>query len=324
MKMRIPYPAILNERSLCEVACRTDFVSLVKGLVAVVRAMAPYGYGLRLAYSYSVMSRKIFEGNTFASWLSLSGCQVQNERELVILVKAMMDRGCVLENVGLTSDDDLYFQGIRIYGGDVSSVPGLAASYIWNLPSTALNIGIYCGCGKFDLEREYLHVDGTIHKDCVPVKVLSTVDAVKSSCDDLMSRLLSDIQNGVDLVSAVRTVMPKMSLSKGVVDSLKTISFRQFPVVSEFFRLNEVFNRCLAVGSKDFFNEYGALKSIAMSESDTKMAEHPYCRNFTWDDGTVHKCEPHVKVGNGCRIHFFPDFADEKLYVGYVGPHLEP
>lgn len=324
MKVRIPYPAILNELSFLKVANRTDFISLVKELVAVVRAMEPYGYGLRFAYSNSIMSREIFDGHTFASWLSLSGCMSRYERDLVILVKVMMDRGCVLENIDLTSDDDLFFDGVRIYGGGVSSVPGFAASYIWGLPSTVLNIGVYCRCDELDIEREYLHVDGTIHKDCVPMKVLSSVDAVKRSHDELMTRILADIQSGIELASVVRTIMPKLSFSKSVIETLKTISFHQFPVVPEFFRLHEVFDRCVAAGSSDFFNEYGALKSIAMSESDTKMSEHPHCRDFTWDDGTVRKCEPHVKVGNGCRIHFFPDFVNEKLYIGYVGPHLEP
>ncbi len=324
MIVRIPYPTILNEQSFVGAACRTDFVRLVKCMLGVQREMQRYGYGARFAYSKSVMFRKAFTVNQFKDWLSLSGCQSSHERELIRLVRGMLDKGCVLEEIGVTADDDIYFNGVRIYGGGVASVPGFVASYIWKLPSVALSTGIFCNCSDFNLDREFMHVDGTTHTERVPVKVLSDTTAVDHLRNDLMSRLVSDIQNGEDLISAIQEIMPRLSLSEVVSDFLPTISFKQFPVVREFVRMHEVFERCIVKGTNNYYVEYGALKSIAMSESDSKMAGHPNCRDFRWADGTVRKCEPHVKVGKGCRIHFLPDFSSKKLYIGYVGPHLEP
>ena len=324
MTVRIPYPTILNELSFVGVDTRAQFICLVKRMLGVQRAMQHYGYGCGFAYSRSVMLLTAFNGSAFSDWLSYADCRSSHERELIRLVSGMLDKGCVLEDIGIRTDDDIYFDRMRIYGGGTTSVPGFVASYIWQLPSIALCAGIFCGRSDFNLEREFLHVDGTIHKEPVCLKAFSDIEVVDQMRDELMSRLVDDIHNGSGLISAIREIMPYLSLSKGVADILPTISFKQFPIVREFLRLHEVFERCIAKRTSDFFGEYGSLKSIAMSESDSKMSEHPNCRDFRWEDGIVRKCEPHVKVGNGCRIHFLPAFSEEKLYIGYVGPHLDP
>lgn len=45
-------------------------------------------------------------------------------------------------------------------------------------------------------------------------------------------------------------------------------------------------------------------------------------RMFWLDDGRQVYCENHVKLPDGCRLHFYADASNKRIYVAYLGPHL--
>ncbi|MBW5414782.1 hypothetical protein [Pseudomonas sp. MAG002Y] len=45
-------------------------------------------------------------------------------------------------------------------------------------------------------------------------------------------------------------------------------------------------------------------------------------RLFWLDDGRQVYCENHVKLPHGYRMHFYPDTAEKRIFVVYLGPHL--
>jgi len=45
-------------------------------------------------------------------------------------------------------------------------------------------------------------------------------------------------------------------------------------------------------------------------------------RIFWLEDGRQAYCENHVKLPDGYRMHFYPDAAEKRIYVAYLGPHL--
>jgi len=45
-------------------------------------------------------------------------------------------------------------------------------------------------------------------------------------------------------------------------------------------------------------------------------------REFWLENGQKIYCENHVKLPDGYRLHFYPEPAEKRIYIAYLGPHL--
>ena len=78
---------------------------------------------------------------------------------------------------------------------------------------------------------------------------------------------------------------------------------------------------------KDYSHE--AIRSLGLkhpvSGESATVLNHPQLRSkreFWLPEGRKAVFEKHVKLGNGYRLHFFPDNSSQTIHVGYIGPHL--
>lgn len=325
MAVKVPFPVILNEVAFAPCASRRDFIGRLEELDELVLAFRAYGYGMRFAYSRTLLKKTCWAQVDFGKWLYGQKPVDPRERTLRQKLLAMIANGTSFEDLGLQYGYDFLWNGRLIYGGGTGCpVPAFLVSYDWGLPSAALAIGVFRGTVNFRLQKEELTADGQLVREIVGLLAFSEKRQLLDHSKGLEERVVQAVQSGVALLDVCKCLLPRISFSEDVCSSLPRISFSDFPVVRELMRLHAVFEKCLEQGTTDFYSAYGRLKSLAMRESDTRMAEWPHCRDFKWADGTIRKCEPHVKVGNHNRIHFSPGFDSGVLYVGYIGPHLNP
>ncbi len=149
--------------------------------------------------------------------------------------------------------------------------------------------------------------------------------------DDLIMRRNALLSTAKDIWLQRADLFPHITLlSNQIGTSLQSWSARQDILTKARDALNVLDLFCekwLAGDYVEYRHEY--LRDLGLAaevsgESDS-VIRNPKKKNermFWLDDGRQVYCENHAKLPDGYRLHFYPDAANKRIYVAYLGSHL--
>ncbi len=133
--------------------------------------------------------------------------------------------------------------------------------------------------------------------------------------DWIRQRLMSTVNEGKDLWDCSKQFFPKLVFCEIVaIQMLELPKSALTSIARGLFFLNYY-----DTWAKGF--ESNLLKCNASSESSQTLSQYANERTFMCPDGQSRVFSWHAKVGKW-RIYFFPDPANERFIIGYVGKHL--
>lgn len=177
---------------------------------------------------------------------------------------------------------------------------------------------------KIDLDTEDLVED--------QVKILNYYNYTVFS--ESLTRILAErdaqLSSGREVVSQAEKLYPFLILCGKSKQQLSNWSagmtiFKQ--VKRSLVELNSFSERWQS-GQFDFYSADNLRKSglpFKVSGESESVRNNPVLkkeRMFWLPLGVERYFGEHIKLTNGYRLHFYPNNADKKIYVGYIGPHL--
>lgn len=320
---QLPFPLLLNEESLNGFPSRRDFLAALQKLANVIGRMRYYGFALQVGCSRRMLERPCYEGVSFFRWLTDKGVSDAEERSLQAYFRNLIAKVPRFEEgyAGLVEEPsfDLYWSGRRLYMNPERTIPAFLVAISFKVPSVAFDAGIFHESCQFSLRREFARGDTLDSEDETSVAISKKSD-LEAFDRSFGLELQMSVLDGGHLLAHSGEFLPHVCFSQEAVRELPTADLRRYPVVSELITLQKRFVECEG-GESEFWSKYGRCRTYASDESETTHHHYPLSRRFTWPDGK-RDCWPHLKLGKKFRISFSLDFAQKKIYVGYVGPHL--
>lgn len=117
-------------------------------------------------------------------------------------------------------------------------------------------------------------------------------------------------------------LFPHLILCDQVENQLNNIG--ESPILKQIISRLKTFDNAVAKWEKGVFSYKIINKNYSLTispESDQTMAKYGDERCFKLPNGKKEKFILHIKTG-ALRFHFFPDNSEKKVYIGYIGPHL--
>lgn len=333
--IKIPYPQIINELSFQSAVSQSDFVLQMKTLYNLICEMANVGFGRMAAFSQSLYDRVCFDQTTFYQWLRLP-CKDAEEHQLKTALRSLFSKLPFLED-SISPDeqeDDLFFQGNQLYPVVTADgrriVPGLAASYIFSLPSISCQVAEYAENTNFELTVRSMDKNGNFEETSCRLISLSTKESVGLIIDGIRKKILKEIRTGADILALSRDgdFFPYLKFSETAESQLKSLSPATTNGFSWFcetlLKLNHAVHKLRSADETDLFDFLEpcsvARCESAVTQNDTKCR---IAHTFLWDDHKSRICFSHAKNKSlNLRIYFCYDNTDKTVYVGHIGGHL--
>jgi hypothetical protein len=149
------------------------------------------------------------------------------------------------------------------------------------------------------------------------------LDALQKEKDSLLLSVKELIQNASELY-------PHIVLCENMIQCLQKWSYPEvvFTQTKETLRVLDSFVAKWQTEEALFYSEktireFGLNHEVS-GESDT-VKNNPKLkkmRTFFLPDGRKQFFEQHAKLANGFRLYMYPDMAQKRIYIGYVGPHF--
>ena len=333
--INIPYPQIINELSFQFAASEPDFVRQMKTLYELICEMTQVGFGRMAAFSQSLYDRTCFDQTTFYQWLKVPG-RDEKERELKTAMRSLFSKLPFLEDSisPEEQEDDLFFQENQLYPAVTADgrrvVPGLAASYIFSLPSISCFVAEYAEKTNFELTVRSMDNDGNFEETFCRLISLSTKESVDLIIDGIRKKILKTIRTGADVVAWIKNgdVFPYLRFSKTAESQLQSLSPAAtngfFWFCETLLKLNHAVYKLRKSAGTDLFY---FLEPCNVARSETTQTQNDTkCRNahtFLWDDQKSRICFSHAKNKSlNLRIYFCYDNTDQIVYIGHIGGHL--
>lgn len=325
MQKILPLPSVLNEQSFCRFATKQEFVAAMKSLLAVLARLKEYGFSLQLSCSSAVFDQICYADMTFRSWLRLSDRTDNEEVGIRKFILSAITKVPRLED-GYSSfyetpEFDLFWNDEMIFINQERYLPAFLIGIVFNLPILSLPLAEFKDRVYHNLMLRELEGD-CLKERIVVAKSFSTIHQIESEDDSLKHFIENIVVDVSDFLKIRLEMFPDLVFSHEVENAIirHHVNFRSIPILGVLIRMQQAVRKMSEHGVC-FEDAYGRVSTLAMNESATVRQRIPETRCFTWDDGKRF-CFPHVKIGNGYRIHFLPDRAAGKVYIGYMGPHL--
>lgn len=295
------------------------------GLKCVMDHMHELGFGYAIAKSRGLFNKTCAYGMTFREWLFDKRGTTPEERTLKDFFRSVVAKTPTFEDapdefVG-ACDFDMFFGGRQIYPDSDGQIPAFLVSLKNALPSVALETGEFSGKRNFPVTIREMNELGELSSHEEQLAVASDADGVDSFRGGMTERIVGELTSGRAVIDAQRDLWPNMSFSQEALEQLETFDVKNGLLVGSLIRLYGAFTRCIKSRTRDLPGEYGSRKTIVMTESETVQNQFEETRTFRWSD-CKRLCLPHLRINLQYRIHFLPDFASGKLFIGYIGPHL--
>lgn len=308
----------LNELS-CEPAPpeRAIAQTHMSRFIQVVRELAKYGVKRSLRTLRTFMSQHLAPGYLVSQWLN-DGSVKADER---LFIKTIATKAPYLEDIleALSEEQKRVFK----FRFEERDSIGLGVAYLLDCPAAALGCNVKFHQDPAKIQIESLDENNQSEEQTVEVCCLTSVEQVAKRGAWLQAHISREnkINNGTDLWDKRDVVWPDLVFARTVQAQVKSFTgneqfFRQ--IIRHLDTLNEA---ATTWASGSFFPK--GVRWSNESESTMKRPDLLQLRQFTFPDGRVWTCSLHTKlIGPNLRIHFAAEKAAQKIYVGYIGPHL--
>ncbi|MFH0729484.1 MAG: hypothetical protein V2B19_24490 [Pseudomonadota bacterium] len=180
------------------------------------------------------------------------------------------------------------------------------------------------------VQVQTLDSEGEISTQNLDLMNFHSLGTLEQDLNALCEKRNELIRSGRDLYDMRDRIFPHLVFCGRAPQQLRSWSAGK-TVLDQVKESLTVLNKFCGMWSEGRYRDYSheAVRSLGLShrtsdESGTVL-NHPGLRSereFWLPEGRKAVFEKHVKLGNGYRLHFFPDNSSQKIYVGHIGPHL--
>lgn len=209
---------------------------------------------------------------------------------------------------------------------------GLGYSYIHNSYSLSLISDELWQKQKIELLKTYIdnHQD-SIEEERIIVDNISTSDNLNIFLEEIKQKnelLNHDIilnMRGINLWNEKEELFPNLIFCDRVKNYFEQLESTHREYKSVLTILNGI-NICFEnknLQANDYHNKLNNLPSKYSTESQTRKTNPNLNFRFICPDGEYRDFFEHYRYTPGAgRIHFYPDYANKKCYIGYIGTKI--
>lgn len=206
---------------------------------------------------------------------------------------------------------------------------GLGYAYIYNSYSLSLISDELWQKQKIELLKTFIdNKQDSIEEERIIVDNISTSDNLNIFLEEIKQKnelLNYDIilnMRGIDLWNEKEKLFPNLILCDGLKIYFEQLESTHRENKSVLTILNGI-NICFEnknLQANDYHNKLNNLPSKYSTESQTRKTNPNLNFRFICPDGEYRDFFEHYRYTPGAgRIHFYPDYANKKCYIGYIG-----
>lgn len=208
------------------------------------------------------------------------------------------------------------------FTGGYEGAEALGLSFAFMLDAIAISILTEDVWDNFEIEFDRMEeIDDDITEDKVKVKHISRALHIATHQTWISDYYENLILDGVSLIQHGSFMYPDIVFCGKSVTQIHALGAND-----QYFKMlkNELDNmqRYCTEWDDNYFNasKYGGRTN---TESEATLNQYGYQRRFLIPGKGHQTFSWHTRLDRNWRIHFFPVPAERKIYVGYVGKHLD-
>lgn len=300
----------------------------VPEFINIFHRCATYGYNILLrgaGVDENLMHVQLVDHYYFQSWFSQAS-QDPSRRDLARKFRSIVTRPLFDENVDLPDTLEVGLSGEES-GSELLLAAHHHKTYLCSFASDEFWTDFTVKGWVFDLSVED-EADQLKDKDFPNLSTSRSLSEYEPAMEEARDNQLA---RGRDILAERETFFPKLIfLDNQIGGALRRWTHRAdiLPAArSAMLVLNEFSQKWENGDFADYQHRYLSdlgLQAEVSGESES-VRTTPKKRNermFNLDDGRCVFCENHVKLPSDFRLHFYPDTANKKIILAYLGPHL--
>lgn len=199
---------------------------------------------------------------------------------------------------------------------------GLGAAYIYDTLSFSLNTHNEWRKSEVLISHYYVKHDLTDVKTNVDIRNFCNIETLNSHMVWWENFQKQSLKQSAELWEKKGEFFPNLGFSKEVESQLKMIGVSKtlFQIIDRLRALDKYVGDWQS-GEFSFADANQNTNLRISPESQTTLRKYGALRKFTIPNGNKMLFDLHIKTGD-LRFHFYPDNANRKIYIGYIGKHL--
>ena len=308
---------VLNELSLRHRSFdRADAIRRMESIIGVLRECARHGCSGVLRTLSGFLACTLCEGYTIRHWMNDNSV----EQEKRTRFKTAVTKGPFVDE--FTTPEESAGSVIYEFHFGNDAVYGLGVGYLLESPAVSLP-----GDARFEVDPIKINVS-TLDSELrllseeKEVCSLTNTNQVSNRARWIRERIQKDIPDGSTAWDKHFEFFPNLIFCDSAAADLRRLSGTEryfYQVCRHLFVLNSF---CLNL---DQLGMAGLTEIKWSNESDSTLNndELRRMREFIGPDGNRRLFSLHTKpTGGNIRIHFLPLLGQQRIMIGYIGPHL--
>jgi hypothetical protein len=207
------------------------------------------------------------------------------------------------------------------YQGEIARELGIC--YLFDNLAISFNCNQKWNSDQLELELATIDENDELIESKIKVNHASCEIHIEKHTTWIQTRIYSTINNGKELWSRKQELFPNLEFCDSVQKQLEDILSEQLELQPVRKTLLILQNHCQAWKSGDFYIESSILEYSPESNQTLNNSKYKKQREFICPDGQKRLFSLHAKLRIcNWRIYFYPDQADKKVIIGYIGKHL--
>ncbi len=309
---------IFNELSLS--GEHDEKLNALKALHDVYRAsqvLVSVGFSRSIRTTMDFRQRELAKGYTCNDWINDKSAP-QQYRELRSAMLSQLSKSPYVEELCATHD----ISTLHEYTIDTMPCLGLGLANIWGVPALSLAGSKRFQAYSVEIVKTTLEESGDIFlKTRHLIELIKNIDDVERLRRSLHDKLYP-ILSGSDIVKNASNIFKYIVFSETAEKQLHDFQ-KGHVYIGKLKKIIQELNQEIQISTNTAFNP--STLDYASSESETvrKSPKLSQQRTFMFPDGNSRLCLAHVRIDDFYRMHLFPDLINKKIYIGYIGKHLE-
>lgn len=199
---------------------------------------------------------------------------------------------------------------------------GLGAAFIYKTLSISLGTNLEWEKENIELSHYFLTLDGDDRTENINVGHFSNVSILKTHEPWLQQLQIDSLKKSEELWLKRLTFFPNLILCDEIERQLQRLGVSK--MLLQIIERLKALDTYVSKWNSGDFNWQDCKKNINCDlspESPTTISKYGHLRKFTIPNQGKKLFDLHIKTGD-LRFHFYPDNANRKVYIGYIGKHL--
>lgn len=310
---------ILNEQSLTFTSLSDrDVIDTLNEFVELTRLAKEVGFSrLRIPADFdsNLLNWSFSENDSFGRFAHL--LETESRQYIKSISTASPFLPTEHSTYGQTWRDDWFYPSFS----ETIACKGLGAAAVLETCAISFLCDPIWDHNKLEMRRQFLSKSEQIENELDTIFHVASRAHFQTNLNEFQSWINRGITDGQTLWSQRDTLFPHLILCGKVNEQLQKLGTSKR--INQIREKLTILNQFASKWQNGAFN-LDALNQcaiVASPESPSTLSKFGAFREFYLPSGKRELFSLHIKTGD-LRIHFLPDDQNNKIYVGYIGPHL--